>query len=182
MTYLRDVFTKHTPYCTAVRIANGQRIWSEGKGNISIEIDSIIIRMTDVLFVPRLDANLLSIPALNRKGLSVLFRQDGVEILRHSTSVATGFLRGRTNFLKSSQVALKALTETPATAITSDNDFSSEKETRKSTSEAKYQLWHARMGHPSPKHLRELHHFASGFAYSHQPSLIYLALFAILQN
>lgn len=30
-------FTEYAPYRTAIRIANGQRIWSEGKGNISIE-------------------------------------------------------------------------------------------------------------------------------------------------
>ena len=148
MTYWRDIFTEYAPYRTAIRIANGQRIWSEGKGNILISIDGTTIRMTDVLYVPRLDANLLSISALNKKRLNVLFHPNGVDIMREGIPVASGILQGRTYFLRSSQVALKAHSE-------SVKDL-----TR--IEEAEYRLWHARMGHPSPKHLRELHRFASG--------------------
>lgn len=94
-------------YCTSIRIASGQNLWSEGKGKGSIEIDGAVIRMTGVLFVSRLDANSLSISALDRKGLDVLFHKDGVKILERPTSVITSFLRGRTCFLTHSQVALK---------------------------------------------------------------------------
>lgn len=88
MTYQQSLFTKSTPCHTSVRIANGQRLWSEGIGEGSINIEGRVIRLSNVLLVARLDANLLSISALNRKGLSVLFNQDGVEILRSGISVA----------------------------------------------------------------------------------------------
>ena len=39
MTYQRSIFTKFTSYCAPIRMANGQRIWSEGRGNVSVEID-----------------------------------------------------------------------------------------------------------------------------------------------
>ena len=100
MTYQRSIFTKFTSYCAPIRIANGQQIWSEGRGSVSIEIDGKVIEMTNVLFVPQLDANLLSISALNRKGHTVSFSQRGVEILRRGTLVATGIPRGHTYLLR----------------------------------------------------------------------------------
>lgn len=96
MTYQREILTKFISYRTSIQIASGQNLWSEGKEKDSIEIDGAAIRMTYVLFVPRLDANLLSTSALNRKGLDVLFHKDGVEILERGTSVITSFLKGRT--------------------------------------------------------------------------------------
>lgn len=107
MTYQRETFTKFISYRTSTRIASGQNLWSEEKGKGSIEIQGAVIRMTGVLFVSRLDANSLSISALDRKGLDALFHKNGVEISERPTSVITSFLRGRTCFLRSSQVALK---------------------------------------------------------------------------
>lgn len=123
-----------------------------------VDIDGVAIRMSNVLYVPQLDANLLSISALNKKGLNVLFHQNGVDILRKGTSVATGFLNGRTYFLRSSQVALKAYAEVPDTKTSDNNNKVGvvsapiDKQITP-TKEAEYRLWHARMGHPSPKRL-----------------------------
>lgn len=96
MKYQREIFIKFISYRTSIRIASGQNLWSEGKEKHSIEVNGAVIRMTDVLFVPRLDANLLSASALDRKGLDVLSHEDGVEILERRTSVITSFLKGRT--------------------------------------------------------------------------------------
>lgn len=65
MTPDRSLFTKITPYQRPVRIANGQRVYTKGRGNIKIIIDSKAIRMTDVLHVPDFDSNLLLISMLN---------------------------------------------------------------------------------------------------------------------
>ena len=145
-----------------------------------MDIDGVAIRMTDVLYVPQLDANLLSISALNKKGLNVLFNGKGVEILRKGTSVASGFLRGRTYFLRTSQVALKAYAEISENIeeANPEDPKSSNKPTitardctrGKSVSPVgqerpggrEYRLWHARMGHPSPKRLHYLQRYASG--------------------
>ena len=39
MTHDRNLFTKSERYCIPVRIANGDRTWSEGRGNVSVEIN-----------------------------------------------------------------------------------------------------------------------------------------------
>ena len=62
--------------------------------------------MREVLNGPDLDANLLSILALNRNGLNVLFRTDGVEIRRGNTLMARGILKGKMYLLHASQTAL----------------------------------------------------------------------------
>ncbi|MCJ1270824.1 hypothetical protein MMC22_010721 [Lobaria immixta] len=107
MTYQRGIFTKLISHRTSIRRASGQNLWSEGKEKHSVEIDGAVIRMTDVLFVPRQDANLLSISALNRKGLDVLSHEDGVEILERGTSVITSFLRRWTCFLRCQPAAVR---------------------------------------------------------------------------
>ena len=108
MTYNKAIFTNMRPYRTTIRVANGQQLFSAGVGIISTNIDGEDIRMSDVLYVPELDVNLLSIAALNRKGLNVSFTQRGVEILREGTLVATGILRGRAYYLRTSHMALEA--------------------------------------------------------------------------
>ena len=157
-----------------------------------MDIDGVAIRMTDVLYVPQLDANLLSISALNKKGLNVLFHGKGVEILRKGTSVASGFLRGRTYFLRTSQVALQAFAEISENIeeANPEDPKSSNKPTitardctrEKSVSpvgqerpeEREYRLWHARMGHPSPKRLQDLYRYASGIT-SFSPTVTQLS-------
>ena len=108
MTYNKSIFTQIKLYRTTIRIANGEKLFSVGVGTICTNIDGKNIRMTDVLFVPELDVNLLSIAVLNRKGLNVSLNRRGVEIFRDGTLVATGILKGRAYFLHTSHVTLEA--------------------------------------------------------------------------
>lgn len=78
-----------------MRIVEDQRLWNEGMGDISVDMSLRSFRISGVLFVPQPNANLLSISALNQKGLRILFSQRGVETMRRDTSVTTGTLRGR---------------------------------------------------------------------------------------
>ena len=64
--------------------------------------------MTNVLYISQLDANLLLISVLNKKGLNILFHPSGVNIMQKCTPVTSSILQERTYFLHSSQVALKA--------------------------------------------------------------------------
>ena len=61
--------------------------------------------MRDVLYVPELDANLLSIHALTRRGFEILFNKTGVRILKGSTLVAIEIAKGRTYFLRTVDTA-----------------------------------------------------------------------------
>ena len=64
------------------------------------------IRMKDVLYVPDLDINFLSISALNRNGLGVFFWTGGVEIEQDTTLVTSEILRRKMYPLHTSQTAL----------------------------------------------------------------------------
>ena len=55
--------------------------------------------------MPKLNANLLLIYALTRKGFEVLFNKVGVKILRRSILIATGIARERMYFLQTIDMA-----------------------------------------------------------------------------
>ena len=114
--------------------------------------------MSDVLYVPAFDSNLLSISALGRKGLAVLFKGNKVEILRKNTCVATGVMRGRTYYLESSQVALMGIDDScDMISWTIDTaTIESANSSRDEPQQTKIWLWHARLGHASPRRLLSL--------------------------
>ena len=106
MTPNGNIFTSKRSIKATVTIANGEKLHAKGVENVCFDIEDQNIRMTDVLHVPELDANLLSISALNRKGFSVLFRKDGVDIRQRDSLVVSGIMRGKIYFLRSFQTAL----------------------------------------------------------------------------
>ena len=194
MTPNGNIFTSKRSIKAAVTVANGENLHAKGVGNVSFDIEGQNIRMTDVLHVPEVDANLLSISALNRKGLSVLFRKDGVDIRQGDNLVASGIMRGKIYFLRSPQTALlskdagvledisdfseienlgNAETTTPNTIARKDiNEIpegSNEKQIARKL--GLYKLWHARMGHVNPKRLGSLSQHVTGIDQIIHPNL-----------
>ena len=106
MTPNEAMFTSKKAVKTSITVANGEKLHARSIGNVKFDLDGQTIIMKEVLHVPDLDANLLSISALNRKGFSVLFKKHGVEIRRRGTLVARGVLKGKMYLLHNSQVAL----------------------------------------------------------------------------
>lgn len=49
MTLDRDFFTTITLYQKSIRIANGQRVYTEGVKNVKVTINRSIIKMSDIL-------------------------------------------------------------------------------------------------------------------------------------
>ena len=185
MTPNAGVFTTKRPFRKSVKVASGEVVYTEGIGNIRFDLDGQTVRMTDVLHVPGLDANLLSISALNRKGFDVLFRQSGVEIREGGTLVATGIMRGRMYYLQTSLVALlskdaetpRGLSDTPTTSVDTTDRQVARVEPQgaslgKSTADfSLYELWHARMGHINPRRLSTLSKHVKGLDVLTPPSL-----------
>ena len=62
--------------------------------------------MKNVLYVSKLNANLLSIHALIRKNFEILFNKVGVKILRENTLVAIEIAKKKTYFLQTIDTAL----------------------------------------------------------------------------
>ena len=70
--------------------------------------------MKDVLYVSKLNANLLSIHALTRKGFEILFNKVGVRILKESILIATEIVKKRTYFLQTIDTAFYIIEEKKA--------------------------------------------------------------------
>ena len=74
MTYDQGLFRElDKTTVSKVRIGNGEYISARGKWTIAIESLSGLKLILDVLFVPNIDQNLLSIGQLLEKGFKVLF-------------------------------------------------------------------------------------------------------------
>ena len=61
------------PSNEVVITASGERIVVTGRGDIQVQIDVGTLKLTNVLFVPGLAVNLISVSQLNSKGISVVF-------------------------------------------------------------------------------------------------------------
>jgi len=91
MTYDRNLFKEFTFMGNKkVRIGNGDYILAKGKGTVAIPTNSGTKKISDVLYVPDIDQNLLSVGQLMEKGFKVSFEDKycfiydatGLEILR----------------------------------------------------------------------------------------------------
>ena len=61
------------PFISKVRIENRAQIAVKGKGTVTIKSCTCIKLVTDVLYVPEIDRNLLSVGQLLEKGYKVIF-------------------------------------------------------------------------------------------------------------
>ncbi|KAL5758543.1 hypothetical protein ACOSP7_021154 [Xanthoceras sorbifolium] len=74
MTYDRTIFKELKPTgITKVRIGNGGYISAKGKGTIEITTSSSTKTISDVLYVPDINQNLLSVGQLIEKGFKISF-------------------------------------------------------------------------------------------------------------
>jgi transposase InsO family protein len=111
-----------------VTIADGKKIRVVGTGSVGLTgIDSTRIKMVDVLYIPGLDRQLLSVSRLADRGVSVEFQQKSCTIWNKSKAIALGKKVGKAYVLDC------------------------EKDTAHYVEYAgvnnQWELWHARMGH-----------------------------------
>nr|KYP49452.1 hypothetical protein KK1_028798 [Cajanus cajan]KYP49473.1 hypothetical protein KK1_028820 [Cajanus cajan] len=79
MTYDEELFKElDNTIVSKVRIGNGECIAVKGKGIIAIESYSSTKIITDVLYVPEINQNLLSVGQLLEKGYKILFEDKNV--------------------------------------------------------------------------------------------------------
>ncbi|KAG8648400.1 hypothetical protein MANES_09G173501v8 [Manihot esculenta] len=65
-----------TSYRTKVKLGNGMIVEAQGKGSVPIFARQGTKIITEVLFIPELDKNLLSVPQMESKGYSILFKDN----------------------------------------------------------------------------------------------------------
>ncbi|XP_020262999.1 uncharacterized protein LOC109838978 [Asparagus officinalis] len=81
MTFDRDLFKElDTSVVYKVRISNGEYIAVKGKGTVEIESSSGTKLIRDVLFVPNINQNLLSVVQLLEKGFKVILETNQYQI------------------------------------------------------------------------------------------------------
>ncbi|KAI3656369.1 hypothetical protein MP638_000785 [Amoeboaphelidium occidentale] len=86
MTFMKNRLKNLKPLDKAVEInvaKKGDKLMATMKGDIEFKKGGRIIKFSDVLFVTDLKFNLLSIPALVRKGCSVKFKDMECQVLRN---------------------------------------------------------------------------------------------------
>lgn len=89
MTYDDKSFTKlDRTFCTRVRIGNGDYIAVKGKGDVIIDGPEGAKLISDVLYVPEIDQNLLSVGQLVEKGYKVMF-EEGLCLIADSAGKET---------------------------------------------------------------------------------------------
>lgn len=69
----------------AITIANGTSMSILGKGDVNLKVgsdESLVAQLSDVLFSPELDNNLISVKKLTEKGLAVFFENENCYLLR----------------------------------------------------------------------------------------------------
>jgi hypothetical protein len=84
MTYDRELFKElDKSVISKVKIGNGAYIEVKGKGTVAIEGHTGLKLISDVLYVPEINQNLLSVPQLLEKGYKVFF-EDKICMIKDS--------------------------------------------------------------------------------------------------
>ncbi|SOV02297.1 uncharacterized protein UDID_19180 [Ustilago sp. UG-2017a] len=119
-------------------------------GNATLQVRDVMIPLTDVLHVPNLSKNLLSIPALTENGARVIFEESGATILQHDGSM----VKSKTNWRKKRWEvygdSLAAQLNDPLEGI--DATTTPAKPASHTTSK----LWHKRFGHPGRNKTKQI--------------------------
>lgn len=71
----KDVFYDlDSSFRESVKLGNDSRITVQGKGKVQMEVNGIVLMITEVFYVPDLKNNLLCIDQLQEKGMAVLIQ------------------------------------------------------------------------------------------------------------
>ena len=159
----RKSFTRYEGKKTTVIVGGKQQLPSSGRGDIIVELDGSKRIIRNVLHIPGLGFNLLSIAALERGGLPILLAGGHVEIMRGGTSIAVGSKAGNlyqlarvsqnSALVASEEVSREDPVEAPPNDQVEGRGHSDRQSGRDGASDRGndrlFELMHARLGHPS---------------------------------
>ncbi|KAK2579077.1 hypothetical protein KPH14_010926 [Odynerus spinipes] len=141
MTSDRNFFLDFIPRSSEnIRTANGEsiKVCGSGIGRLICVTDNykeLVIPIKNVLYVPELDGNLLSVSKLNEKGFKVLFEEGCCKILNSKDVVAIGDLSGNSYTLRTVQKVMMA--------------------TGQHNNNCQH-TWHKKLGHRDPNAIQEI--------------------------
>ena len=182
MTPERRLFTTMQSHRGFVEFGNNGKLPVRGRGDIEVRLGVRTHTMRDVSYVPGLSVNLLSIAALDRRGIHVVFGDRGVRMIDKVTKhvIATGKakdglyeLNNSTSeqaFVSQSSPQPSSSTESmtpvePQTEPHADPPAEPQAEPQarpRRTSPVTFEVMHKRLGHAGAYRLKDLHLHASG--------------------
>lgn len=131
-------------YSGQIQLADGQKLKISGIGlchlKCLLDNQQRKIGVTDVLYVPQLKGNLISVRKLTSKGFKVIFQNESCKIMKGSQLLADGKLQNGLYELNTPECALMATEDT-----------------------ACIHVWHNRLGHRDPNAIKLLEHQADNF-------------------
>ncbi len=138
MTYDRDLFSSYIEQEQSdVNLGNGTSVRVVGKGYITLAItvngEPRQCRLLNVLHVPVLGYQLLSVPTLDKQSFEVTFKSGRCYIRKENSLAATATMTGNLYKLD------RAINQVSSTALV-----------------AGLRLWHERLGHVDPPGIKDL--------------------------
>lgn len=130
-----------------LRVASNKMIPIEGKGNVSFQLKECLVKLAEVIYVPMMVENLLSLNMLLENGLD--FRCDrthNYQIFKEGQTVAKGRRENRTSYLN--WVAFPDALFAECDTVTSKLALFALNE---NDSSRKQKVMHRRFGHPGMK-------------------------------
>lgn len=148
MTNDKTILESFKPIDTPVTLGNSTQIKALGTGIINMDDKFGGLTLDNVLYVPALKHNLLSVSALNKTGNDITFTRDGIVKLTDKNYDTQVIGKAHSNLYH----------------LTSDEtDIGDEIHTALTTSKIDpYVLWHHRLGHPGHSTLRIVHTHVDG--------------------
>ncbi len=144
MTYQRKLLFNYKVFeqPRMVRLGNGRAMSAEGAGNVALKMllpeqQAYAVILTDVLYVPGLRTNLLSVRAVTARGRTCQFQNQECHIRNGNRLMATANLVGQLYFLNCRPTSTAEVAQA----------------TRK---DAATKLWHLRLGHVGQAKLHKL--------------------------
>jgi hypothetical protein len=135
-----------------VKVANGVQADVEAVGDVHLElVDGFILFLRDVLFIPSLQRNLISMSCLNNDGFDCHFGYGKCEIQCNNECVGLPFQK-QDLFL----LSLRENVNSVCDANENVSSFVNANRKRKRTQDALSKLWHYRLGHISRGRIERL--------------------------
>ena len=140
--------------------AGNERLQVKAIGDASLQVGDVTIQLLDVLYVPKLNSNLLSVQGLIENGARVTFDEFGT-IIKQNDGTRIQYKRNRRK--GRFEVQGKALTlelEETLDDVPEDNQntgkLDNAPEGNKDTKHQDSYLWHERFGHPGRDKTRQI--------------------------
>lgn len=145
----KSLFTELTDCNNVISIANDEKLECLGKGTITVKTGKVVRNITNVLYVPKLSHNLLSVSCLTQKGFNVIFNGGGCFIYDKSSKNSGNpiFCAFKDNGLY--RVNFGVCQSSRYSQLVHSSLLCNRQEARsaKVTANVPIDLWHKRLGH-----------------------------------